>query len=365
MEFFAGSRWRLFPNVDTGASSPSLNAERKETHLSTATREYPTTLGWAGGVLLLMTVLTFIGEPSHGFHTHYFRTHVTDLCVALLLFVSAWLLSTERVPRSRRSWIFTFNALVLVITLLWQVSVEGTALNYTYAMFVIVAFGATVLSTVPFLCGAGLMIAAASVTAWQGPVGHTFDWILVAITAAGIGAILLRIRLQSIIALADATALAKDLANQDQLTGVLNRHGLLEHVPALWDKARGSDDCVFVAFIDIRGLKKANDKFGHDYGDGLILSAAQAIKGSIRPSDLLSRWGGDEFLVVGLGNLHDAEQLTSGLRSSEGQEVLNSEMGGLSIGIAAGNPQRDSLSDLTSRADEDMYRRRTADRPSQ
>ena len=360
MTFFAGWRWRLFPDVDSGDVLASVNDERRETRLRIAEREYPRTLAWAASVLLLMTVLTFIGEPSHGLHTHYFKTHVNDVFVVLLLFASAWLLNSGRIPRKLRAWVLMVNALALVLSLLWQVTVEGTPLNYTYAMFVVIGYGVTSLATGPYLCGAAVSVIAATFLAITGPVGHAFDWILVALTAAGIGAILLRIRLQSIVALADALTLAKELATVDQLTGVLNRHGLLEHVPDLWSTAQRYDESVFVAFIDIRGLKKANDKFGHDYGDSLILSAAQAARKVLRGGDLLSRWGGDEFLVVGIGNHSDAESFAVDLESSATEEALESEMGGLSIGIAAGLPGRNSLMDLTSRADEDMYRRRTA-----
>jgi diguanylate cyclase (GGDEF)-like protein len=285
-------------------------------------------------------------------------THVNDLLMAAVLFGSAWVLRIGVIPSQLQAAFFTIPAVLLIWSLLWQVTVEGTALNFTYAMFVLIGFGATSLSATPYMCGAVLSVIAACLVAVLGPIGQAGDWILVALTAAGIGAILLRIRLQSIIALADANALAKELATLDQLTGALNRHGLLEHAPDLWATARRYDEGLFVAFIDIRGLKKANDKFGHEYGDSLILAAAEAVKGSMREGDLLSRWGGDEFLVVGIGDHMDAEAFASSVESSEEPEVIDSEMGGLSIGIAAGSPLRDTIEELTSRADEDMYRRR-------
>lgn len=361
--FFAGWWWRLFPNVDPGDVSPSVNDERRETRLSIAEHEYPRTLVWAASVLLLMTVLTYIGEFTHGLHTQYFKTHVNDVFVVLLLLGSAWALSSGRIPRTLRAWVLMLNALALVLSLLWQVTVEGTPLNFTYAMFVLIGYGVTSLATGPYLCGAAISVTAATIVAILGPVGHAFDWILVALTAAGIGAILLRIRLQSIVALADATTLAKELATVDQLTGVLNRRGLLEHVPDLWSTAQRYDESVFVAFIDIRGLKQANDQRGHDYGDGLILSAAQAAMGSLRGGDVLARWGGDEFVVVGIGALADAEEFARTLQASAqfDESKQADEVGTLSIGTAAGRPEHNSVTDLIGLADEDMYRRRTAD----
>jgi diguanylate cyclase (GGDEF)-like protein len=56
-----------------------------------------------------------------------------------------------------------------------------------------------------------------------------------------------------------------------------------------------------VVVLDIDDLKPINDKFGHAAGDAAIRAVAKAIRGVIRPDDLLFRWGGDEFLAILLG----------------------------------------------------------------
>ncbi len=361
MNLFSRRLLDLLPWAYSGSGSPAVSEERRETRLSIAAYEYPRTLVWAAGVLLLMTVITSIGELTHDNSGHSLLTHINDVLVAIVLLTTAWVLHTEFIPREQRAWVFAIPAVLLIWSLLWQVTIEGSALNYTYAMFVLIGFGPTSLAAKPYLVGAGLTVGAAILLAIYGPIGQAADWIIVSLTAAGIGAILLRIRLQSIISLADATALAKELATQDQLTGTLNRHGLLEHLPDLWATAGRFNEGVFVAFIDIRGLKRANDRFGHDYGDSLILAAAEKAQACLRGGDLLARWGGDEFIVVGIGTLDDAERFARALGATGSDDEISSQMGGLSIGLAAGSPGRDSIEDLTSRADEDMYRRRTLD----
>jgi len=64
---------------------------------------------------------------------------------------------------------------------------------------------------------------------------------------------------------------------------------------------RRAGDAVFCSFIDVDGLKAVNDRYGHDAGDRVILAVAQAIQATFRATDVLARWGGDEFVIVGLG----------------------------------------------------------------
>ena len=54
-------------------------------------------------------------------------------------------------------------------------------------------------------------------------------------------------------------------------------------------------------FVDVRGLKRANDDNGHAFGDAIIRATADALRESVRANDLIARWGGDEFIVIGEG----------------------------------------------------------------
>lgn len=83
----------------------------------------------------------------------------------------------------------------------------------------------------------------------------------------------------------------------DTLTGARSRKASLQ---ALTDAVRQaqSGTPVCTAFIDIDGLKQVNDTFGHPEGDYLIHTVAQALLISVRASDVVSRYGGDEFLLV-------------------------------------------------------------------
>ena len=83
------------------------------------------------------------------------------------------------------------------------------------------------------------------------------------------------------------------LANHDPLTGLANRHALLQHFAQL--KARGP---LCVAFIDLDDFKAVNDAFGHRSGDELLIQLSQRLRESCPPDSIVGRLGGDEFVLL-------------------------------------------------------------------
>ena len=84
----------------------------------------------------------------------------------------------------------------------------------------------------------------------------------------------------------------------DAMTGMLNRRAGLERLEELCQKSARDGGRVTLCFIDINGLKDANDTHGHEAGDELIQTVIKAIRSAVRKDDFLVRLGGDEFLVV-------------------------------------------------------------------
>lgn len=87
-------------------------------------------------------------------------------------------------------------------------------------------------------------------------------------------------------------------ATYDELTGVYNRRVGMEFLKQELKKMRRGKSYLSICYIDINDLKIVNDNFGHDAGDNLILAIIQDIKSAMRESDILSRIGGDEFLLI-------------------------------------------------------------------
>ena len=157
------------------------------------------------------------------------------------------------------------------------------------------------------------------------------------------------------------------LANVDSLTGLPNRQFFTEYLRIQLTRAKRSTRNVALIFFDLDGFKGVNDRFGHETGDLLLTEVSKRVKGYIREGDLLSRWGGDEFLIL----LHDdpdeftlvtiANRIIEGLR--EPFHINNWEINiSASVGIVNGRNSDHSLSELVSNADVAMYRSKMAGR---
>ena len=98
--------------------------------------------------------------------------------------------------------------------------------------------------------------------------------------------------------LADETVAVRSLAMTDALTNLPNRRALAEHLARFVADSVRTGLPFSVIAIDVDGLKKVNDSFGHDAGDQLLRNFAKAIHEAIRGSDVGLRVGGDEFMIL-------------------------------------------------------------------
>lgn len=87
---------------------------------------------------------------------------------------------------------------------------------------------------------------------------------------------------------------AEQLALQDALTGLANRRTVEERIE--WRIAEKQMFCVVM--LDLDGFKQVNDTYGHPTGDGLLQQFSRELRSNIRSTDIVGRWGGDEFIVV-------------------------------------------------------------------
>jgi diguanylate cyclase (GGDEF)-like protein len=88
------------------------------------------------------------------------------------------------------------------------------------------------------------------------------------------------------------------MANHDQLTGLFNRYYLLETLERELSRARRLQLPVTVAILDIDHFKDYNDNFGHEAGDEVLRATAAMLKDAVRTTDIVCRYGGEEFLIV-------------------------------------------------------------------
>ena len=152
-------------------------------------------------------------------------------------------------------------------------------------------------------------------------------------------------------------------ATRDALTGLLNRGAALESLNIDLAGARRSqgDLVVTVLFIDLDELKNINDSLGHEGGDDAIRAVAEALRTTTRASDVVSRYGGDEFVVGWLGKPDPPSTALLAKRISELVASSVVEAGdhritiGCSIGVAISGPLDLTVLTLIERADHALY----------
>lgn len=152
-------------------------------------------------------------------------------------------------------------------------------------------------------CGwAAVTLAAGASTRSDG-----YDAAVVAPVAAGmlvataVGAYLRGVRLRDLAVLDALARAASAAAVRDELTGVANGRGLSMMAGQILESARRGGDAVHCIFLDVTALGVVNDALGREAGDDVLAAVADALTRSVRATDVVARWHGDDFCVVGPG----------------------------------------------------------------
>ena len=180
---------------------------------------------------------------------------------------------------------------------------------------------------------------------------------------ASVDALSLRIREREL-----QRQLLHEAATHDQLTGLLNRAAVLDHLANDVNRRREAGETVAVLFIDIDGLKPLNDTYGHGVGDTAILNTGLALVEATGECDVVGRLGGDEFLVV-LCPEHscDGDAAAENIRHSVSRQSIrvDDRVVPLEASVGVALTQCDSGTDpmkLVRQADEAMYEAKRAAR---
>jgi len=159
---------------------------------------------------------------------------------------------------------------------------------------------------------------------------------------------------------------AELLARVDTLTGLLNRRAFFERVTGLWNTASRRNRPLAVAMLDIDHFKSINDRFGHAAGDEVLKTVAGLLTSTCRTSDVIARWGGEEFLLLLPETTLEqgfmlAERLRVAIESCNMESVGAGQQTTVSIGVAElrGQP---NLETLINEADQWLYRAKSAGR---
>ena len=187
-----------------------------------------------------------------------------------------------------------------------------------------------------------------------------------ALLVATVGLILILLSAHAISQILRRREAERYAAHHDSLTGLPNRRAVLKELDRLFALAQRSRQQVLVAFIDLDGFKTINDVYGHATGDQFLAEIARRLSTGLRAGDMLGRWGGDEFVMIGLAAPPDPDApdaVTDAIRNRLAPLSIGTyafadchfDYPGASFGIVSVDPAHSSPQAALKEADQRMY----------
>ena len=182
------------------------------------------------------------------------------------------------------------------------------------------------------------------------------------------GSIALNLRIQRIRAklqqqreaLAQALEVNRELATRDELTGLINRSAMLDLMALEHRRSLRSGRPLLLAQLDIDHFKPINDQHGHAAGDRALQAFAGTVRASVRDTDVLARWGGEEFVLMLTDTSADhARKLLECIRQAVQALEIAHSAGSLQLTVSIGLAQHlpgDTVEHTLERADQALYR---------
>jgi two-component system, cell cycle response regulator len=158
------------------------------------------------------------------------------------------------------------------------------------------------------------------------------------------------------------------LAISDELTGLYNRRGFLLLGSERMKLAHSLKKNVLLFFADLDNLKQINDQYGHQEGDQALLKAAEVFRNTFRNSDIIGRFGGDEFTALVIEDFgHTSDTISRRLQDNMAELSANNTQYPLSLSVGMTRYAaefRSSLKKLLAQADQALYKQKQVCRDS-
>ncbi len=151
----------------------------------------------------------------------------------------------------------------------------------------------------------------------------------------------------------------EQVAFVDPVTGIGNRHFLETQLNRLLHEFHSVAEPFTMCMLDVDHFKSANDEFGHEFGDRVLQTLAQTLLNSLRSTDMVGRWGGDEFvLLLPKAGLERAKQVVERSRVLIAETGTPTSTGFLKVTVSIGGvvaTANDDRATLVHRVDQQLY----------
>ncbi len=336
---------------DTAMRDIPRSARRSPDHpylamrMQAAQETIPRAFGLTGGLVLAVTFINAVFSPQGSLLSRAVAT-----AIGIVMLVLALTFGRQSVPPIAMIWVWSAVASLLVIKLCWDAVDASNPVALTYAVVAMIITPAISMAWVPSIVTGLVNLTSITVAGLVLETVDTPRWFLAATAALVASFVLLQIRMNSTDSLSLEQLKSNVLASTDPLTGLLARNGLLTLAPSLSAAVERTGGAVYVSLIDIRDLARANADYGMAYGDSVIAAVGRAVTASVPPGDLVSRWDGDCFLVLGIGAAEDSPAFAS--RIDKAISLTGISLGKtpitVAVGSAAGDPSTSTIDELVS-----------------
>jgi diguanylate cyclase (GGDEF)-like protein len=346
---------RLNPNRDRESTMTRVPVPRRDEsddpyenlRRAVARRDVPQAFALAGALAMALALVTFLTLSSQ-----YPVQALGELIVGVALLIMSQVLGRGQFRGWTMMWTWAVAAVILVVLMLAEAARLNSQIPLAYSFIVMTAYAPVTLAWRPALMAGGLMFAAVVVPSLTVRGNEDGRIIALAGFAILVSFAVLHLRLSAIDEISDERSRSSALASTDVLTGRLTRAGLITLLPAMAATAERTGQDVCVMMFDIDDLARANSEYGVIYGDDVIKAVGQAIAQTVRQGDLVARWGGDEFLVAGLGSKPSADQMAA--RIQEAVRISGVNLGKwpttVTVRTAAGDPAETTFEALLTEA---------------
>ena len=262
-----------------------------------------------------------------------------------------------------------------IIAMTWAYAITGPArgavlaivvLVLTYGMFAVNVVMARKLALFAFIILAGTMLLMSQIEPLRYPFAveaiHLVFFVVVLMGVSGLSTRMGAMREKLFLQKRELTASLEQirlLATQDELTGLANRRHMAVLVEAEQARQKRNGTSMSLALFDLDHFKRVNDTYGHHAGDIVLTSFVNAAREGLRGADVLSRWGGEEFLLMlPDASADEAECCIERIRSGVNGISFGAISPELRITFSAGltvSRQVDTLDTMTERADHALY----------